>query len=122
MVKTTTKFVNGTTTPFALKEGNAGVYTHVCNLGVKAPNNQHSIEIDHNATYREYVVATGIQGQRVLVTSDDCAEYSTIKIVKCDDHNTYKFEGVNRADAKGKSEGSGLFGWLKFWNRKAESV
>lgn len=122
MVKTTTKFVNATTIPFALKEGNAGVYTHVCNLGVKAPHNQHSVEIDHNATYREYVVATGIHGQKVLVTSDDCAEYSTIRIIKGDDvQNTYTFDGDKRADAKGKSEGSGLFSWaLKFWNRKGE--
>jgi len=119
MVKTTTKFVNATTIPFALKEGNGGVYTHVCNLGVNAPNNQHSIEIDHNATYREYVVATGIQGQKVLVTSDDCAEYSTIRIVEDGVQNAYTFDGVRRADAKGKSEGSGFFGLLKFWNRKA---
>ena len=114
MVKTTTKFVNATTIPFALKEGNAGVYTHVCNLDVNPPNNQHSIELDHNATYREYVVATGIQGEKVLVTSDDCAEYSTIRIIKDDVHNAYTFDGDKRADAKG----SGLFGWLKSWNRK----
>lgn len=118
MVKTTTKFVNATATTFALKEGNAGVYTHVCNLGVNAPDNQHSVEIDHNATYREYVVATSIQGQKVLVTSDDCAEFSRIEIIKNDDVlNPYTYKGYERADAKGKSEGSGLFGWLKFWNR-----
>ena len=116
MVKTTTKFVNATAIPFALKEGNAGVYTHVCNLGVNAPDNQHSVEIDHNATYREYVVATNVQGQKVLVTSDDCAEFSRIEIIK-NDQNTYTYKGYKRADAKGKSEGSGLFGWLKFWNR-----
>ena len=117
MVKTTTKFVNATAIPFALKEGNAGVYAHVCTLGVNAPDNQHSIEIDHNATYREYVVATGIQGQNVLVTSDDCAEFSTIKIVKNDGvQNSYTYTGVKRADAKGKPEGFSLFGWLKFWN------
>jgi hypothetical protein len=115
MVKTTTKFVNATTIPFALKEGNAGVYAHVCNLGVNAPNNQHSIEIDPNATYREYVVATGIEGQKILVTSDECTEFSTIRIVKDDVQDAYVIDGVKRADAKRKSEGSGLFGWLKFW-------
>lgn len=93
----TTMFVNDTLTPFVLKEGNAGVYRDICTLQAKPPHNQHSISMDPNATYREYVVATGIKGETVLVTSDDCADNSTITIVKDEkDEKKYRFVGVPR--------------------------
>lgn len=93
----TTKFVNNTATPFVLKEGNAGVYRDICTLQAKPPNNEHSISMDPNATYREYVVATGIKGETVLVTSDDCADNSTITIVKDKkDEKKYSFIGLPR--------------------------
>lgn len=93
----TTKFVNNTTTPFVLKEGNAGVYRDICTLQAKPPYNEHSISMDPNATYREYVVATGIKGETVLVTSDDCADNSTITIVKDKkDEKKYSFIGLPR--------------------------
>lgn len=91
---TTTRFVNETAIPFVLKEGNAGVYRDICTLQAKPPNNEHSISMDPNATYREYVVATGIKGEVVLVTSDDCADNSTIRIVKDEkDDKKYSFKG-----------------------------
>lgn len=93
----TTRFVNNTAIPFVLKEGNAGVYRDICTLQAKPPNNEHSISMDPNATYREYVVATGIKGETVLVTSDDCADNSTITIVKDEkDEKKYRFIGLPR--------------------------
>lgn len=77
----TTVFDNATDIEFNLKEGNAGVYTNIAKL---LPNkqNKHNVDIDPNATYREYVVATGVEGQKVFVTSDDCADNEKITIVK----------------------------------------
>lgn len=89
----TTVFDNATDLPFDLKEGNAGVYTNIARL---EPNqkNTHNVDIDPNATYREYVVATGVEGQKVFVTSDDCADNAKITIVKKGD--SYDMEVVAR--------------------------
>jgi hypothetical protein len=45
------------------------------------PGDKYSIKVDPNATYREYVVATGKKGETILLTSDDFNEYKVIDIV-----------------------------------------
>lgn len=97
----TTIFENATDLEFNLKEGNAGVYTNIATLH---PNKQntHNVDIDPNATYREYVVATGVEGQKVFVTSDDCADNERITIVKKGD--TYDKEVVVRGNTNNTPE------------------
>lgn len=85
MPSASTLFVNCTDKVFELKEGNAGVFRNVAILhSQKDPNakNKFKVNLDPNATYREYAVATGMTGEKVLVTSDDCYDSSTITIVK----------------------------------------
>lgn len=94
-----TEIVNGTEDDLSLKEGNAGVYREIKTL---KPNQKHTIEIDPNATYREYVVVKAPGGDKVFVTSDDCIDNATITIVVKD--NKYVFKGVIRGDPKAAAD------------------
>lgn len=72
-----TNIVNKTKQSFELKEGNAGAYRFLKQLD---PGAKVSIKVDPNATYREYVVATGKKGESIFLTSDDFSEYKVIDI------------------------------------------
>jgi hypothetical protein len=91
-----TEIVNGTKGDLSLKEGNAGVYRDIKTLEA---DKKHTIEIDPNATYREYVVVSAPRGDKVFVTSDDCIDNSIIRII-VDDSGKYVFEAVPRGDTK----------------------
>lgn len=90
-----TEIVNETDGNLSLKEGNAGVYR---DIKVLEKGKKHIIEIDPNATYREYVVVSDPSGNKVFVTSDDCIDNSIIKIVE--EQGKYTFKAVPRGDAK----------------------
>jgi hypothetical protein len=98
MVKTIVK--NDTPQAFTLKEGNAGVYR---DIKVLDPEKQHTIELDTNATYREYVVVQNASGEKEYITSDDCLDNSkiTIKIVD----NKLFFEKVLRDTSSTSTSG-----------------
>ncbi|KAG0557302.1 hypothetical protein KC19_11G118400 [Ceratodon purpureus] len=73
-----TKVFNGTDKALELKEGNGGNYRYLDTI----PKNESSkIDCDVNATYREYWVGTAAGIAEVVITSDDCAECSDIRIV-----------------------------------------
>jgi len=97
-----TEIVNGTGGSLSLKEGNAGVYR---DIKVLEKDKKHVIEIDPNATYREYVVVSTPSGNKVFVTSDDCIDNSVITIVV--EEGKYVFEAVPRGDVKPADEGEG---------------
>ncbi|KAG0582722.1 hypothetical protein M758_3G081700 [Ceratodon purpureus] len=103
MVKT--EVINDTGGELSLKEGNAGVYRDIKKL---APKGTHTIEIDPNATYREYVVVSTPSGEKVFVTSDDCIDNSTITIY-VDKDNVYKFNGKARGDTSQAEEAAPNF-------------
>jgi hypothetical protein len=94
-----TEIVNETSGNLSLKEGNAGVYR---DINVLKPSKKHIIEIDPNATYREYVVVSNPKGDKVFVTSDDCIDNSRIVILVKD--GKYVFEGQPRG-GESKTEG-----------------
>lgn len=73
-----TKVYNDTDNDYHLKEGNAGNYWL---LMIFKKHTSTVIKCDLNATYREYWVgsANGIAG--AIMSSDDCAECSEIRIV-----------------------------------------
>jgi hypothetical protein len=100
-----TEIVNATEDSLFLKEGNAGVYRDIKTL---KPLDRHTIEIDPNATYREYVVVSAPRGDKVFVTSDDCIDNSTIKIV-VDGAGKYVFEAVSRGVTKAAEPVQGGF-------------
>lgn len=115
----TTVFDNATDLEFSLKEGNAGVYTNIATL---QPNqkNTHNVDIDPNATYREYVVATGVEGQKVFVTSDDCADNEQITIIKNGDGYGMKFvkRDTSKASAVQPTKRFFLFDFfVRIWDR-----
>lgn len=90
-----TEIKNATEGNLSLKEGNAGVYR---DIKVLEPGKKHIIEIDPNATYREYVVVSTPSGNKVFVTSDDCIDNSVITIIVRD--GKYVFDAVARGEAK----------------------
>lgn len=94
-----TEILNATDGDLSLKEGNAGVHRDIKTL---QPGKKHVIEIDPNATYREYVVVSTPGGDKVFVTSDDCIDHSKIKILVKD--KKYTFEGEPRGDPNTSSE------------------
>jgi hypothetical protein len=118
MPSASTLFVNCTNEVFELKEGNAGVFRNVATLQPKddPTKSKFKINLDPNATYREYVVATGMAGEKVLVTSDECYDSKTIKIVKKDD--VYKAETSPRGSKspKGGKEANDLSKFQNIWN------
>jgi len=98
-----TEIINETKGALSLKEGNAGVYRDIKNLEV---GKKHIIEIDPNATYREYVVVSAPSGNKVFVTSDDCIDNSTITII-VDSEGKYGFRAVPRGEAKAADQVQG---------------
>jgi len=82
MVKT--KVVNDTTSEIDVREGNVGVYIPLQTLSKKGSKNSSCvIQVDTNATYREYWIAALADntGKRpIVVTSDDCIDNSVLTI------------------------------------------
>lgn len=107
-----TEIINGTQGDLSLKEGNAGVYRDIKKLEV---GKKHIIEIDPNATYREYVVVSTPSGNKVFVTSDDCIDNATITII-VDRAGKYVFTAVPRGEAKAADQVQGGF-LSKFFKR-----
>jgi len=93
MVKT--KVVNDTTSEIDVREGNVGVYIPLQMLSKKGSKNSSCvIQVDTNATYREYWIAALADntGKRpIVVTSDDCIDNSVL---------TIKYEGGQYVCAK----------------------
>lgn len=122
-----TTFVNCTDVPVTLKQGMAGVFRDICKLAPKAKQNgkskplglsTKSVEIDTNATYLEFMMATGNKGETICVTFEDCVDNSVIQLVKIDEN--YKVECTSRYEAK-RNKGSfrDMFGFLeKLWPKK----
>lgn len=104
---------NNTSQDFTLKEGNAGVYR---DIKVLASKEKHTIELDTNATYREYVVVQNTSGEKEYITSDDCLDNSKITIVM--DGTKHKFEKEARNNADGaKKVGEASAGHHGFFSR-----
>ncbi|KAG0564301.1 hypothetical protein KC19_8G099700 [Ceratodon purpureus] len=73
-----TKVLNTTNKNFLLQEGNAGVYRLLKTL---PPKKSYIIDVDPNATYREYWCAVKDDDPKaVIFSSDDCQEYAEIRI------------------------------------------
>ena len=96
-----TKVINTTTKKFILKEGTAGIYRRLKEL---APEESYTINVDPNATYREYWCATKDNDpDAVILSSDDCQEYSVVRIIEkpqpqgSSQEPSYTWEGEERS-------------------------
>jgi len=115
-----TTFVNCTNVPVTLKQGMAGVFRDICKLVPEAGQNgslkplglnTKSVEIDKNATYLEYMMATGNKGETICVTFEECVENSVIRFVKVDEN--YKVECISRCEAKRKGGFRDMCGFME---------
>ncbi|KAG0555007.1 hypothetical protein KC19_12G136400 [Ceratodon purpureus] len=95
MGKVTVKVRNTTSINVKIQEGNAGLFVTRATL---FPNKTFSLELDPNATYREYVLIrlpdnTPLQP---MFSSDDVAEYKEIVIKEQAGEPKYCWEGIYR--------------------------
>jgi len=91
-----TRVFNDTEAVIELKQGSANVFHLLHSLPKKK---SYDIKVDESATYREYWCAVqpiqpdNTTAERVVFSSDDCAEFSKVRIYK-DDHGKYAWEGT----------------------------
>lgn len=90
-----TKVFNDTDVVIELKQGSANVFHLMHSLPA---GKSYDIRVDESATYREYWCAVQLDSttaERVVFSSDDCAEFSKVKIYKDNkDNNKYKWIGT----------------------------
>jgi hypothetical protein len=102
----TTTFHNDTGETFELKEGNAGVYTHLTTL---KDGKTFDVTFDPNATYREYWVGSTTKGMFVTITTDDCTDNDHIKVMKGGGLDKSRRSPHPKGDAKHKKQ------WWHTW-------
>jgi hypothetical protein len=79
MVKT--KVINHAECDVTLKMSSGGIQT-MLHSPLK-PNEEYTIHSDTNATYREYWCAAQEGAANVFLTSDDCAQFSEVTLMRC---------------------------------------
>ena len=104
MGKVKTKVINETGGEISLQEGNQNVYTVIAKL---SNDKSYVISLDPNATYRDYVFLKMPDRTQLefSISSDDCMEYSEIKIMRNVD-NTYFLKRVPRASKRTPASGN----------------
>ncbi|KAG0564302.1 hypothetical protein KC19_8G099800 [Ceratodon purpureus] len=104
-----TKVVNTTNKNFLLKEGTGGIYRLLKTL---LPKESYTINVDPNATYREYWCAVKDDDPKaVILSSDDCQEYAVVNIREkvtaqggISQAPSYFWDGVLRDSSKQKAK------------------
>lgn len=104
----TTTFHNKTGETFELKEGNAGVYSHLKTL---EDGKTYDVTFDPNATYREYWVGSTTKGMVVTITSDDCTAHKEIKVMKGGRLDKIERSQQPKGNVKQKKQ------WWKAWGQ-----
>lgn len=99
-----TKVINATGTKIIVKMSNNGIITKLLNGEVES-GGSYTISIDPNATYREYwcAVPPGTNPQKkTILSSDDCAEFREVKVMKDDTVNPpeYYWRGTKFRNSK----------------------
>ena len=93
-----------------MQEGNAGVYTP---RTILKANNHYDLELDQNATYREYILITLPDNSELdPISSDDITEFEAIVIEKNQKTGKVIWRGVR---SQGFSLGKLKF--LMFWRK-----
>jgi hypothetical protein len=108
-----TKFINGTDCEITLKEANSGIQRFLFKLGKKGHcNSSFEMELDTNATYREYhlYVIPSASAYSVTVSSDHLVDNKVITITEVQ-QGVFSWEGTPRRKmAKKPSEEGDLAG------------
>ena len=128
MTNLKTKVLNHTKYEITVKEGNAGIYSPLQTLkpfhGATTKPDSCTIEVDQNATFREYWMVLPLEHQnlpKMVVTSDDCVDSKSITIKYSDDERKFFTEKLPRSklkvpaapkpcDARANATGNGMVG------------
>ena len=107
-----TKFINGTDCEITLKEANSGIQRFLFKLGKKGHCNcSFEMELDTNATYREYhlYVIPSVSACSVTVSSDHLVDNKVITITEVQ-QGVFSWEGTSRRKAAKKPSEEGEAG------------
>lgn len=89
-----TKIINGTDWMLEIKEGTAVAMRRIATVG---KDKSFTVKVDGNATYREYLISSLPEcGDGIVLSSDDCQEYSEITIYFHKEHSELYYEGKRR--------------------------
>jgi hypothetical protein len=116
MTNLKTKVINLTKYEITVKEGNAGIFSKLQTLapwqGTTTKPDSCKIEVDQNATFREYWMVLPPEHQnlpKIIVTSDDCVDSKEIKISYDDAKRIFSTEKIERGrNAKRNAAGNGI--------------
>lgn len=83
-----TVIVNNTKKDLDMKVGNHKYFADFTSV---RSGDKHTMRIDYNDTYQEFLIGVAEDGKRLIVTSDDCCDYKSITITEVDGHlNVHK--------------------------------
>ena len=77
----TTVIVNDTAHALNMKVGNHRYFVDFATLDKGAT---HTMNVDSNTTYHEFLMGEDIKGKRLIVSSDECCDYKCIIIKEVD--------------------------------------
>ncbi len=77
----TTVIVNNTAHALKMKVGNHRSFVDFATLDKGA---KHTMNVDCNTTYHEFLMGVDIKGKRLIVSSDECCDYKCIIIKEVD--------------------------------------
>lgn len=83
-----TVIVNNTKKDLDMKVGNHHYFADFTSVRSGA---KHTMRIDYNDTYQEFLIGVDESGKKLIVTSDECCDYKCITITEVDGHfNVHK--------------------------------
>jgi hypothetical protein len=88
---------NTTSSKILIQEGNAGVFAKRALLG---QDQKYKLELDANATYREYVLITLPNNTPLepVLSSDDISELKEILVIQQEDSDLPQMKLINKGD------------------------
>ncbi|KAG0612367.1 hypothetical protein M758_6G022100 [Ceratodon purpureus] len=81
MAPAVTEIVNNTQQALNMKVGNHHYFVDFAKIG---KGEKHSMQVDYNDTYQEFLMGCDRTGKKLIVTSDDCCDYKCITITEVD--------------------------------------
>ena len=81
MAPAVTEIVNNTQQELRMKIGNHHYFVDFARIRKGA---KHTVHVDYNDTYQEFLMGPDGTGKNLIVTSDDCCDYKCITITEKD--------------------------------------
>lgn len=127
MAPTVTEIVNNTQQVLNMKVGNHQYFVDFAKI---RKGDKHTMQVDYNDTYQEFLMGPDRTGKNLIVTSDDCCDYKCITIKEVDGqftvdriprmHNRSVEEETDAASAPvAKKQCHGPSSWKTLWKLRA---